>query len=73
MIIRVVLKDPDAFSDAISEAVNKLRPEGLSNREWSDIREDRISETKLPFVQYGEYLAVEFDTDKKTATVVEVS
>ncbi len=70
MIVRVTLKDPDAFYDAIQEAVEKTRPEGLSDSEWRDIREGRHASTRLPFVLYGEYVTVEFDTDARTAVVV---
>ena len=71
MIVRVTLKDPDAFYEAINEAVEATRPSGITDREWETLSEDRRVNVGLPFVQYGEYVTVEFDTEKKTAVVVE--
>ena len=71
MIVRVLLKDPDAFYKAINEAVEGTRPVGITDREWEALSEDRRVNVWLPFVSYGEYVTVEFDTEKKTAVVNE--
>ena len=71
MKFRITLKDPDGVSDAITEAVESLRPPGLSDDEWEDIKDER--ERKLVysrFIGYGEYVTIEIDTEKDTAVVV---
>lgn len=75
MKIRVTLKDPDTMHDAVDEAFEKLaKPEGVDAEEWADIREARAAKAKEDisnrWMEYGEYLEVEFDLDAKTATVL---
>jgi len=58
MIFRLTMKTPDALQCAIEDATDD-----------SDARikmEDLASE----WMEYGEYITVEFDTDKKTCVVV---
>lgn len=76
MKIRVTLKDPDMMSDAVADAVAK-EVKGLTNlndRERQIIQGDRICEVQSDisekWMEYGEYLVVEFDTDAGTATVI---
>lgn len=64
MIVRVTLKDPDGFYEAIKEAVEATRPSSITDREWETLSEDRRVNVGLPFVKYGEYVTVEFDTGK---------
>jgi len=75
MKIRAKFKDPDTMQDAVDDAVKHLpKPDGVSDEEWEGIRSDRADEAKdaiaNQFMEYGEYLDVEFDTDAKTATVL---
>lgn len=71
MKIRIHFKDPDGVADALADAVEKTRPEGLSETEWDDISLERREAINLnPFVEYNEYLTVEIDTDAKTAVVI---
>lgn len=75
MKIRCKFKDPDTMHDAVDAAVVKLpRPEGISQQEWERICEDRAAEAKDDisdlWMEYAEYLDVEFDTDAKTATIL---
>jgi hypothetical protein len=58
MLFRLTMKTPDALQSAIEDATDD-----------SDARikmEDLASE----WMEYGEYITVEFDTDKKTCVVV---
>lgn len=76
MKIRVTLKDPDTMPDAVQDAVKRLpKPDGLTDREWAIVREERGSEANehisSKWMDYGEYLTVEFDTEAGTATVIE--
>ena len=75
MKVRVLLKDPDSMADSVEEAVKRLpKPDGISKEEWQSIREGRaaeaVSEISDRWMEYGEYLEVEFDLDAKTATVI---
>lgn len=57
MKIRVSFKTPDAVDYAIEDL-----PE-----EYRDSIKDQLSK----WIQYGEYVTIEFDLDKETATVLE--
>lgn len=76
MKIRVYLKDPDNMPDAVLEAVQKdVRSiEALSPTERTQVAEDRAADIQTEiahrYMQYSEYLMVEFDTDDWTARVV---
>ena len=78
MKILIYLKDPDAVSDALDEAVrNSILPlmGVLSKEELDQLAETRMDEigNKIEkWVKYGEYITVEIDTDLRTARVVEV-
>jgi hypothetical protein len=72
--ISVYLKDPDGFSESIQEAakadVAKL---GLGEQEAKVVAEMRAEEAGKAlsrWVEYGECVALEFDTEAMTATVV---
>jgi len=74
MKFRVTLKDPDGFSDAIQDAVTEeVRKLGLDADETEQLIEMRTSKAGddlKHWVQYGEYVVIEFDTDAGTAVVV---
>jgi hypothetical protein len=73
MLVTVVMKHPDAVQDAILDAVEQTRPEDISDEEWGEMqttRRDAVSRILEKWVEYGEYITVEFDTEAKTATVV---
>lgn len=75
MKFKITLKDPDGFSDGISEAAEKSLGDtsGLSDSERESVAEDRIEsigEALRKWVEYGEYIEIEFDTEAGTATVV---
>lgn len=58
MLFRLTMKTPDALQHAIEDATDdpdaRIKMEDLAS-EW---------------IEYGEYITVEFDTDKKTCVVV---
>lgn len=77
MKIKITLKDPDGFCDAIRDAaresVNAIS--GISEdeaEELEDSRHEEISASLAKWVEYGEYVRIEFDTEAKTATVLPV-
>lgn len=73
MKIRVTFKDPDALDNALQEAP-LVRPDGLTDEEWEPIAEARREKIRdglcATFIEYGEYITVEYDTEAKTCTVV---
>lgn len=58
MKFTVYMKCPDALSIAIDES------------HASDDEKERMRKVASKFFEYGEYLKVEIDTDKETATVL---
>jgi hypothetical protein len=77
MKIRVNFKAPDEFYDAIEEGVRASLADMkiTDSREieaLSDVRRERIGDALKPCVEYGECMAVEFDLDAGTATVIRV-
>jgi hypothetical protein len=76
MKISVDIKDPDVFSDAVDEAVKKdVASLGLSTEEAesvAELRAEKVNDFMSRWVEYGEYIRVEFDTDAGTAVVVPV-
>lgn len=78
MKIRITLKDPDRVYDAVQDAVQGSLEahEGLDDDEKEAIMETRINKTWAileKFIQYQEYITVEFDTVDGTARVVPTS
>jgi len=74
--IKVTLKDPDTMRDAVRDSVTKdVKALGLSDRESKLLIDDRTetesAEISDRWMEYGEYLSVEFDTEAGTATVIE--
>lgn len=77
MKFKVTLKDPDGFYDgvavAVRDSVNAL-PDLLDDEERKVVTERRTKATwkrLAKFVEYQEYVEIEFDTDAGTATVLE--
>lgn len=67
MTFRVTMKTPDAYDDALSLISQGKDMEESQGKDMEDAvcLLDR-------YMKYGEYLTVEFDTEKETATVVPV-
>lgn len=75
MKITISFKDPDAVDYAIESAVEvavdeMCLPVDESNAVF-EIKTGKAREALSKFVEYGEYLRVEFDTEAGTATVLE--
>jgi hypothetical protein len=75
MKIRVKFKDPDRLQDAVEDAISRApKPEGVTESEWRDIQSARTeryaSDITDQWMEYGEYLDIEFDTDEGTAIVL---
>jgi len=76
MKVRLFLKDPDGVYDSINEAIEKSLDgvDGLSKSERESLMSDRREALDLSeWVQWGESVTVEIDTDAGTARVVPVS
>ena len=75
MKIKVTMKDPDTMYDAVLEAVKaEVKEMGLPADEAESLLELRTEKERSKmekWFEYGEYLAVEFDTETMTATVIE--
>lgn len=77
MKILCKFKDPDTMTDCVDAAYKRearRAPAGVSDEEWSGICEAR-AETARDWIaelwmEYSEYITVEFDTETKTARVV---
>jgi len=75
MKLRITLKDPDGFYEAIREAAENQVAEiqGISRDEADTLIENRhesIAEYMTRWVEYGEYVTIEFDLEEATATVI---
>lgn len=77
MKFRVTFKDPDGVYEALDSAAREQLGTDLDDaytqREADDmvtLRRDTLSDQIRPWVEYSEYLTVEFDTEAKTAIVV---
>lgn len=78
MKFRIQLKDPDGFYDGFDDAsaASVTDLDGLDEDEKSAVREKRSASLRRfgeRWVEYGEYITIEFDTEANTATVVELS
>lgn len=75
MKFRITMKDPDGPYECIRDAAKEMveQIEGIEPSERESIVENR-AETLTDFagrwMEYGEYLEVEFDTEAGTATVI---
>ena len=74
MKFKIQMKDPDGVYDSVTEAANASSQSvsGISDDEREELAESRreeLDEKIRKWFKYGEYLTVEIDTDKNTATV----
>lgn len=75
MKFRVTFKDPDTVSDACRNAAQDSLEalEDLTAEEKEillDSRSDKLCDSVRKWVEYGEYITIEFDTKEETAVVV---
>ncbi len=74
MKLKITLKDPDGVYDSIRDAAkDSVRAvEGLDDDEREELlgsRHDKIAEQCKPWIDCGEYVRIEIDTEAGTATV----
>lgn len=75
MKIRITLKDPDgvdlACDDFVESVLNEKGELDEEERELlGDHQRDKFKQLTKKFIEYGEYVTIEIDTDKGTAVVV---
>lgn len=73
MKFTITFKDPDGVYDSLRDAARQAVPEGLDDEEREDLiatRREKLTEAIEPWVQYDEYISIEFDTEAGTATVL---
>ena len=74
MKVTVTLKDPDGFYESVDEAVKtSLAGSGLPEDEQealTETRREKAWEVLTKWVDYQEYVTIEFDTEAGTATVM---
>lgn len=75
MKFTVLMKDPDTLHDAIRDAVRaEVAKLGLDDVEErmavEERRHEKVGEVCSRWFKYGEYLAVEIDTEAGTCTVL---
>ena len=74
MKYRITLKDPDGVYESVKDEVRMSMPEGLDDDEHKAVFDSRMEEAwdKLRrWIQFQEYVTIEFDTDVGTAKVCE--
>jgi hypothetical protein len=75
MKIIVTFKDPDGVMDSVQDAIKEeLQSMNLSPEEYDNLLETRTNEQlhKLKkWIEYDEYITVEFDTEEKTCKIIE--
>lgn len=78
MKLKVQFKDPDTFSDSLSDATyslkNQLMEELKISEEAAEIeaeqRMSNVDKLASKFIEWGEYITVEFDDETMTAKVL---
>ena len=70
------MKDPDTCHDAAVDAVRSeviaMKLPADETEALIDVRLDKVQIALSKFVEYGEYVGIEFDTDAGTARVLTV-
>ena len=77
MKIAITLKDPDGVYESIRDAANEsvAGVSGLSGEEVEQLieaRREKIYDACAPWIEYGEYVTIEIDTEAGTAIVCKV-
>lgn len=81
MKFRVTMKDPDgpedSLQDAARDAVRDMAPEALKEllelherSELVDMKQEKLRAFTSRWLEYGEYVTLEFDTEAGTCVVV---
>ena len=72
MILRINFKTPDAVDCAICDALEREEENWHMNDEQKDETEERLKEDLNKWIEYGECLTVEYDSDKHSISIVPV-
>lgn len=75
MKIQITLKDPDGVwncvADSVSKEVDAIKGVGFFERAAvAESRHGKVMRELETWINDGEYITIEFDTDAKTATVL---
>lgn len=73
MKVKITFKDPDGVHECVREEVMESIPKGLTDTEAGDLLETRTESVHAAlkqWIEWKEYLTVEFDTEAGTATVL---
>jgi hypothetical protein len=77
MKFKITLKDPDGFSEGVRDCANEtlgvFKLSSKVNGAAHEAQVEEINEFLSPWVEYNEYVTLEFDTEAKTARVVPIS
>jgi hypothetical protein len=78
MKFRITFKDPDGVYEGIEVAAQKLlkKVTGVTEEERELLKDSKIefvSEFTSNWIEYGEYLTVEFDMETNSARIVPMS
>jgi hypothetical protein len=71
--LTITFKDPDGVFECVREGVRESLPDGLAEDERDELlgsRTEAAHAALKQWIQWKEYLTVEFDTEAGTATVV---
>ena len=73
MKLKITLKDPDGVYESIKDAAESSTgdTDGLDDNELEELAQ-KLEEQCKPWIEYGEYVTIEIDTDAGTATVCKV-
>ena len=68
----ITMKNPDSFEDSVRRAAEESVDEGVEDRKGKvEEQYNDLKEFASKWVEYDEYIRVEFCTEKGTATVLE--
>jgi hypothetical protein len=75
MKFRITMKDPDGPYECLQDAAKEMVKDipGIDEEEreaLGDTRYNTLRDFAGKWMEYGEYIEVEFDTEAKTATVI---
>jgi hypothetical protein len=77
MKFKIVMKAPDSIHASVEQAIRDSLPDDYNAIEDADglldERRAEFNERIKKWVEYGEYVTIEIDTDADTARVCEVS
>lgn len=70
MKFRVTMKTPDALDYALEDLKEELKDHALLDEDEMEEKLNEAREFAQEYMEWSEYLRVEFDTETKTVTVL---